>query len=405
VYEISNRSGEGDTSVRARFGYLRAAAALLIVSCGGDASTAPEAPLQLSIGPTPSLLVGVESSVKLVPAATRSGVPVDVPSLDWTSSDASVATVSGGLVSATGAGDARITATGGGTTASADVEVFVPEEITELVPGTTHLGRAGYVEFIVGELPVVISAPHGGERLPAEIPDRTYGVTSNDLNTQELTRAVRAALIERTGMSPHVVISRLRRQKLDPNREVAEAAQGNQYAEQSWSEFHGFIELAEAEVERNYGSGLYIDMHGHGHPIPRLELGYLLGSEDLGRSDASLDATAFAEKSSLRALAETSGLPFSQLVRGPTSFGALIADRSVRAVPSPGEPDPGSDPYFSGGYNTARHGSRDGGTMSGIQIEHHYAGLRDTSANRQAYAAILADVIIEYLEVHYGFVP
>jgi hypothetical protein len=378
---------------------------LLIVACSGEASTAPEALLQLSIGPTPSLLVGVESTVQLVPAATRSGLSVAVPSLDWTSSDTSVATVGGGLVSAIGPGYARITASGGGATATADIEVFVPEEITELVPGTTHFGRAGYVEFIVGELPVVISAPHGGEQLPAEIPDRTYGITSNDRNTQELTRAVQAALIERAGMSPHVVISRLRRQKLDPNREIVEAAQRNQYAEQSWSEFHGFIELAEAEAARNYGSGLYIDMHGHGHPILRLELGYLLRSGDLSRSDADLDATTFSEKSSLRALAETSGLPFSQLVRGPTSFGALMANRGVRAVPSPGEPDPGSDPYFSGGYNTARHGSRDGGTVSGIQLEHHYAGLRDTSANREAYAAILADVILEYLEVHYGFVP
>ena len=41
--------------------------------------------------------------------------------------------------------------------------------------------------------------------------------------------------------------------------------------------------------------------------------------------------------------------------------------------------------------------------MSGIQLEHHYDGIRDTDANRRAYAAILARVIRAYMLEHIGY--
>lgn len=44
-----------------------------------------------------------------------------------------------------------------------------------LVPGETLFGRNDYMEFIVGDLPLVVSAPHGGYLTPAEIPNRTLG--------------------------------------------------------------------------------------------------------------------------------------------------------------------------------------------------------------------------------------
>jgi hypothetical protein len=71
-------------------------------------------------------------------------------------------------------------------------------------------------------------------------------------------------------------------------------------------------------------------------------------------------------------------------------------------VPSPGDPDPGGAAYFSGGYNTWRHGSREGGTVSGIQVEMHYPGVRDTEESREAFAAGLAIAIETMLELHFG---
>ena len=106
----------------------------------------------------------------------------------------------------------------------------------------------------------------------------------------------------------------------------------------------------------------------------------------------------------MRGLYHSTGLPFSQLIRGPTSFGAYLAEQSVLSVPSPDDPSPGSAPYFSGGYNTRRHGSQqDGSTVSGIQLELHRPGIRDTEANRQAFATRLAWVVEQFMTEHYGF--
>ena len=113
---------------------------------------------------------------------------------------------------------------------------------------------------------------------------------------------------------------------------------------------------------------------------------------------------SLVDKSSLRSLAGTVAITFGDLIRGPASLGTLLQDGGIRAVPSSSEPDPGGAPYFSGGYSTARHGSRDGGSVSGIQIEHHFPDVRDSEQNREAYAAILAESLVTYLAVHFGLV-
>jgi hypothetical protein len=264
------------------------------------------------------------------------------------------------------------------------------------VTGGPQLGRDGYVEFVPGTAPLVISVPHGGALAPADIPNRS-GTTTTDLNTIELGRAMVAAVQARSGRAPHIVICHLRRTKLDANRDLADAAQGNAAAAQAWHEYHGFIETASRAVVATHGRGFYVDLHGHGHAIPRVELGYLLDAGDLARSDGELDR-GHAGLSSLRALAASVDLPFSALLRGPTSLGGLLEARRVPSVPSPGVPSPGADPYFSGGYSTDRH-ARD--PMSGVQVEVHYAGARDSEAARQSFATAFADALAAFFDAHY----
>ena len=36
-------------------------------------------------------------------------------------------------------------------------------------PGTTYFGRSNYIEYIAGDLPFILSAPHGGALQPAEL--------------------------------------------------------------------------------------------------------------------------------------------------------------------------------------------------------------------------------------------
>ena len=270
---------------------------------------------------------------------------------------------------------------------------------TPLVSGTTYFGRNSYIEFTAGDGPFILSAPHGGALTPAEIPDRTVGTFATDLNTDPMARAMANALLVESGRRPHLVISRLRRIKLDPNREVAEAANGNSAAIVAWREYHGFIEAAKAAAAAGHTRAFYVDLHGHGHAIARLEWGYLLGASTLNRSDNELNAGVFALQSSIRHLAATSATSFAELLRGPASLGARFEAAGYPSVPSPTSPSPGTAPYFDGGYSTARHGSSTCGAVSGVQLEMHYPGVRDTGPNRLAFAEAAARVLVEWLGV------
>lgn len=269
--------------------------------------------------------------------------------------------------------------------------------VVPLVPGQTYSGHLGYVEFTAGDAQLILSASHGGDLTPAEIPNRTVGTSVTDTNTDPLAREMAAAFLTETGRRPHLVIVRLRRTKLDANREIVEAAQGHPLAERAWREYHGFIEAAKVAAAASGPRPFYVDVHGHGHPIGRLELGYLLTASDLARTDLELNAGPFAAQSSIRGLAATSTIPFAELLRGPSSLGGRLVAEGYPAVPSPAAPSPGTDPYFNGGYSTARHGGLDGGFVNGVQLEAHYSGVRDTEANRKAFAAAAARAVAGFL--------
>jgi len=267
--------------------------------------------------------------------------------------------------------------------------------------GQTYFGRNSYIEFHAGELPIVLSAPHGGSLEPAEIPNRTSGTTLTDSAAEDLARAVADALQARTGREAHLVVCRLKRSKLDANRDVAEGAQGNPAAEQAWREYHGFLETARSMAASRYGRALVVDIHGHGHPKARVEVGYLLSAIDLDRPDGELDDPPWSRQSSIRTLAAECGLPFSALLRGPASFGGLIERAGYLSVPGPTTPGPGSDPYFDGGYITSRHGSVDGGPVSAFQVETPWPGVRDTASARSRFATAMADALVAYLAAQF----
>jgi hypothetical protein len=319
----------------------------------------------------------------------------------WTSA-ATVATDAGGrattawyLGPAPGSAHRLVATIAGGSVATSLHATALP-----LDPDSTYSGRNGYIEFAAGDLPLVLSAPHGGTLLPSELPDRTSGETVTDVNTIELARAIADEFEQRTGKRPYLVLCRLGRTKLDANREIGEAAQGNAGAEIAWREWHGFLQAARAAVESG-GTGLYIDLHGHGHAIARLELGYLLSAGELGLSDAQLNTSSLIARSSVRALAARAPAGLAGLLRGPESLGSLLAARGFPAVPSQSQPGPGTGPYFSGGYDTERHGSHAGGQVDAIQIEAHRVGVRDTEASRTAFAKALVAALQDYFVAHY----
>lgn len=269
------------------------------------------------------------------------------------------------------------------------------------VVGQSYFSPDGYVEYVAGDLPLLLLVPHGGGLRPAALPDRTTGVLDADANTQDLGRRIARVLFQRTGHHPHVVVCLLHRVKLDCNREeVAAASDGR--ARAAWGWFHRFARSARDSIVRRAGSGLTIDLHGHGHAVQRLELGYLMDGDDLGLPDAVLARPEYAAASSVRELASRApgGLP--ELLRGSGALGTLLEARGFPSVPSAAQPDPGTEPYFNGGYNTAVYGSRDGGGVSGVQLEANFTGVRDTPTSREAFAVALAAALVEFFPRRVG---
>lgn len=268
-------------------------------------------------------------------------------------------------------------------------------------PGQSYFGRNQYVEYIAGNSPVIFAAPHGGTLMPDEIEARTCGTTVRDSNTEELARTLRDTFFASTGKYPHIVINRLSRSRFDANRDQAEATCGNAVAAVAWEEWHAILDIAKAAVIASSGRGWFVDLHGHGHTIPRLELGYLLTNADLDLADTQLEARV--EASSIRSLSEDdTTTSFAQLLRGPHSLGAMFAAEGFRSIPSPADPSPSGADYFDGGYNTERHGCAAGGKICGVQIEANFTGVRDTEANRARFAEAIVRVTRTFLAARWG---
>lgn len=151
---------------------------------------------------------------------------------------------------------------------------------------------------------------------------------------------------------------------------------------------------------------ILIDLHGHSHAIPRIELGYHISAARLRLDDAGLlphvANSSVAQLHRLKAAGDTGAMLF----RGPRALGSRLAALGVPSVPSDVTPAPlVGEEYFSGGYNTERHGSRSGGAVDAIQLESHYTGVRDTAANRQAFAETLVTALLGLLDDYYDWTP
>lgn len=263
---------------------------------------------------------------------------------------------------------------------------------------------APFIEVRPGTLPIIFTVPHGGTLKPRGIRTRTFGKVSQDSNTAELAELISREMQRLYQGTPHIVFCRLHRTKVDCNRELEEAAQGDPLATESWQRYHAAADEFRKQVTQQHGTGVLLDLHGHRHEEGRVELGYLVTGTQLSVSDESLNTNAkLIEQSSIRDLVARSSKPFAEILRGPQSLGAMLEDRGIKAVPSPAMPAPVGDAlYYSGAYDIAAHGSSSSGTVSAIQIECPWDGVRDTPENLRRFARILAEALGSFVKTHLG---
>jgi hypothetical protein len=260
-------------------------------------------------------------------------------------------------------------------------------------PSSRYLDAFNWVQY--GNMPLVISVPHGGTVIPDSIADRTCAgiTTAVDIFTIELAKAIDSVFQKDYGIKPYLVTTDLRRIKLDQNREWVEATCSTNAKTYLWNNFHNAIDTCIQKAVAVYANCLYIDLHGHGHSTQRLELGYLINTNGL-QNVAGVNAS----NTSIGNLLAISSTSFANLLTGSTAFGTLMAANGFPSVPSATDPSPQTgDLFFDGGYNTSRYTNRvTYPKVFGWQIESNYDKVRDTRTNRGLFAKAFAQSIMQF---------
>ena len=129
-----------------------------------------------------------------------------------------------------------------------------------------------FVETRIGELPIILSAPHGGGRELQGVPERKgEGMeaggagffTGRDSGTEELTHAVADAIERQFGRRPYIVMSRAHRRFLDPNR-PADIAYEDARVKPIYDHYHATLAEYCNQVTERFHSGILLDIHGQG---------------------------------------------------------------------------------------------------------------------------------------------
>ena len=158
---------------------------------------------------------------------------------------------------------------------------------------------------------------------------------------------------------------------MDANREINEASLNIPDAITAYNDYTKFIHDAKSAIS---GPGLLLDIHGHSHATSggeRIELGYAISRTRLN-SGIFWKTLSTVEKLAINLCGSepnNNNPCFKDLIRGTSkSLGKFLNVGSLRAVPSPSDPSPGTESYNSGGYTVKAHGSKYGGDIDGIQL-------------------------------------
>lgn len=276
---------------------------------------------------------------------------------------------------------------------------------SEAVQAPEVFDSSDYIIYQEGNIPLIISVPHGGDLKPNSIPDRTCNdaVNISDAYTVELAFKI-MQFFENNGQKPYLVLNKMHRSKMDANRNKSEATCGNLNAIEVWEAYHNKIQASLSAVNSKFNKGLFIDLHGHGNPKQRVELGYLLYEDELALSDESLNSPELIAVSSIQSLARQNkpGVSHADLIRGPLSLGSLLHESGFPSVPSPSDPFPAqSDTYYSGGYNTAKYSAFAGGSIDGIQVECNRIAIRDSESSLNTFSQVFYSAVSLYLREFY----
>lgn len=230
----------------------------------------------------------------------------------------------------------------------------------------------------VGELPFVISAPHGGKldlpnvsiRSGEGLKDGPGGfVTSRDTGTEELAMEIAVEIQRRYGKPAHLVVNRAHRKYCDPNRVAAEAYDSDG-GKAHFDAYHAGMKAACAATQKQFVRGLVLDLHGQGTSAETVYRGTQNGKT------VTLLRERFGD------VAHT----------GPDSYFGLLKARGWTIHPDPldGKEQAG----FNGGPIVRTYGNPQAYGLDAMQLE--FGANYRTATARKATSRVLVDVLVLY---------
>ena len=201
-----------------------------------------------------------------------------------------------------------------------------------------------------GDLPIILSAPHGGSDAIPDAPKRRgVGVTSfnsiTDAGTDKLTEKLADEIEKQLGKRPYLVIAKFHRQYLDANRRPSDAYESPD-SNEIYDRYHQALSNASEEVSKRWGFGILIDIHGQS-----AEPNSIFRGTRNGRTTKHLTRRFRREA-----------------LIGESSLFGQLAKQGLTVVPAVNSNDSEHGRY-NGGFIVGKYGSNSGGTVDAIQLE------------------------------------
>jgi N-formylglutamate amidohydrolase len=230
-----------------------------------------------------------------------------------------------------------------------------------------------------GNLPIILTAPHGGQQSVPGAFVRTRGTMVTDTNTMELAEGLAKRLRTALGAEPYLVAARFSRKYIDANRAEAEAIESADLKPVYWA-YHNRISAYIQEIRQKFpGGALLLDIHGQGEDRSTVHRGTRNGAT----------VAKLLQKHSAAALV------------GPNSIFGFLQLKGFKVFP-PNSPlnDPPEDRRFNGGHTVFTYGGKNPDSIDAIQLE---VGtyLRTDSA----FIDSLADGIVLFYRNYLGSAP
>lgn len=294
-----------------------------------------------------------------------------------------------GLVT-TNAFAAELTLVSSGSGSGGDVRNShaVIADVSLKVTTTRQVSSNTAITFERGELPIILTAPHGGRGgipgTPARVGKGAFRFNpKSDFNTDVVTEKLADALERKLGRRPYVVIARFHRKFVDANRQAKDAYEAVA-AKEAYDAYHTAIDSARKEVQTGWGHGVMLDIHGQSF-LPRAVLRGTVNGKTASHLVSRFGRAALIGKTSL--------------------FGQL-AKQGFTVVPPVGSDAPETRNY-NGGYSVITHGSGSGDAVDAIQLElgREYRAsdtVSDTAEKLANAVAAFADKYLPAVEIQHA---